>query len=109
MTPEFEKKLNQKLAKYDKWASKNSFSQCRLVQFCGVEFVGAIDVELDQIVNQITGLLCEGFYVDWGIHNNSMYLRVYESGGPEPTWDQTIKEEPLADIAAILKEAGFDE
>ncbi len=108
MTPEFEIELNRKLAAYDKWASENEFSKCRLVQYCGVDFIGAIDVKLNQIVHQITGLLCEGFNVDWNLHNDSVYLRVYEYG-PEPTWDQTIKEEPLAGIAVILKEAGFDE
>ena len=103
------KKIETTLADFRAWSESNKYMGCRLVQYSGVDFVGAIDVDLDQIENQIKGLLCEGFYVDWNVFNNLVYLRVYEYGGPEPTWDQTIKEEPLADVAAILKKAGFDE
>ena len=98
-----------KLADFGNRSESNTFESSHLVQYSVVDFVGAIDVELDQIENQITGLLCEGFYDDWNLFNNVIYLRVYERGGPEPTWEQTIKEEPLADIAAILKKAGFDQ
>jgi|UniRef100_E6XJ27 hypothetical protein len=109
MNPEFEQELNRKLAAFDAWANESTFRECKLVQYCGVDLVGVIDVETDQIVDQITGLLCEGFYVDWKQNGSILYLRVYEFGGPEPTWEQVVNEEPLADIDAILKDTGFRE
>ncbi|MCK7629496.1 hypothetical protein MZ018_16545 [Shewanella sp. JNE10-2] len=81
MNPEFEQKLNRKLAAFDAWANVSTFRECKLVQYCGVDLVGVIDVETDQIVDQITGLLCEGFYVDWKQNGSILYLRVYEFGG----------------------------
>ena len=95
MTPEFEKSLNVKLTQWSNWANENSFTKCRLVQYSGVELVGALDVPLDEIETQIKGLITEGFYVDWKPQGQIAYLRVYEYGGPEPDWKKTFAEKNL--------------
>ena len=79
----------------------------RLVQYCGVELVGTLDLPSEEVEGQVSGLLREGFRVDWVIHDLAFYLRVYEPDGPEPPWESVFREAHLADISEILSEAGF--
>lgn len=107
MTPEFREKLQSKLASYQMWVEVNRPQSWRLVQYCGLELIGAFEVAHDQIESQITGLLCEGFFVDWALNGSQAFLRVYEFDDPEPPWESVFSERHLADVEAILKEAGF--
>lgn len=86
MNLEVAKKIEESLAAYRAWSIGQPFHSCRLVQYCGPEMIGAIDVPLPEIKAQIRGLLAEGFYVDWTCHIGRLYLRVWEFGGGEPEW-----------------------
>lgn len=94
MTPEFESKLNAKLAAFQNWSENRSFQAARLVQYVSREPYG-IDVALDDVLRQIRGLVCEGMRVDWSEFQNCLYLRVWEFPNPEPEWPKVYAEEPL--------------
>lgn len=103
MDDAFRSGLQTKLAGYDRWSCGRFFHGCRLIQYCGVEMVGAVDVPLAEVKSQIEGLVCEGFRVDWAEHKDKLYLRVWESDGPEPDWSKVVAEQPLADINELLR------
>jgi hypothetical protein len=86
MNLEVTKKIEEKLAAYRTWRTGQQFQTCRLVQYCGSEMIGAIDVSRSEIEAQIQGLLAEGFYADWICHDAKLYLREWEFGGAEPEW-----------------------
>ena len=50
---------------FRRWAQGRDVSVCRLVQYVGVDLLGAIDVPLGEVESQIEGLVCEGFLVAW--------------------------------------------
>jgi hypothetical protein len=95
---DFRARLDAKLDTYREWFAKRKISNCRLVQFCGVEMIGALDIPLSEIQDRIEGLLCEGFYVDWAEDRGRLYLRVWEYGGPEPDWPNVFREESLTNL-----------
>jgi hypothetical protein len=95
MNEEFRRKLEAKLTAFRDWSRHKRLTSVRLVQYCGVEMVGAIDLAADEVVRQIEGLVCEGFYVDWSELEGRLYLRVWEYGGPEPSWLKVYDEGPL--------------
>jgi len=99
--------IDSKLAEFNAWFKPKEIISCRLVQFCGNDLVGAIDVSLDEIELQISGLISEGFYVHWKVKAKVLYFKVFEYGGPEPTWENAFSETALIDINEILKKAGF--
>jgi hypothetical protein len=98
MDESFQKKLQAKLDGYRDWSRDHTLLSCRLVQYCGVDLVGVIDVPLADVESQIKGLVCEGFYVDWTEREGRLVLRVWEFGGPEPEWAKVLAEQALADI-----------
>ena len=104
----FRAKLQSKLKDFRVWSSGHTVSGCRLVHYCGNEMVGAKSVPLARIEPEIEGLICEGYYVDWAEHESRFYLRVWEFGGPEPPWPKVFAEEPLVDVAELLRQAGLD-
>ena len=103
MNNAFRQNLQGRLDNYREWALSRSFSKCRLVHYCGVDLVGSRDVPLDEVASQIEGLVWEGFRVDWSEHEGRLYLRVWESVGPEPDWEKVIAGLPLADISELLR------
>lgn len=86
MNLEVAKKIKEKLAAYHTWSTGQQFQSCRLVQYCGSEMIGAINVSCSQIEVQLQGLFAEGFCVDWICHDARLHLRVWEFGGAEPEW-----------------------
>ena len=98
-------KIDAKLAAFHEWSSSHSFTSCRLVQYCGVERVGASDLLPAEVGHQIEGCLSEGFYVDWNESCGRLYLRIWEFGGPEPSWPSVFAEDHLANIDEILRMA----
>src|SRR5262245_28563342 len=92
MNEEFLSKLNAKLESYRAWCEGRVFKSVRLVQSCGNDLVGAIDVLIGDVESQIEGLVSEGFYVDWAQHEHQLFLRVWEFGGPDPDWPSVIAE-----------------
>lgn len=95
MNPEVLKRISDAVASYRTWCQDRQFQNCRLVQYCGPDMIGAIDVPVAQIEAQIEGLLAEGFDVDWGSNGNQLYLRVWEFGGAEPDWQSVYAERSL--------------
>ena len=77
MNFEFQTKLDDKIKEFRFWVDGRSVAVARLVQYSGIEFLGAIDVAPKELEEQIVGLQCEGFYVDWAEHNERIYLRVW--------------------------------
>jgi hypothetical protein len=106
MIDAFRSMRDETLADFRKWSRDRALTSCRLVQYCGVQCIGAIDVTLADAQAQIDGLLCEGFCVNWTECDGRLYLRVWELDGPEPTWPKVFAEEHLADFDQILLQAG---
>ena len=98
MNFEFQTKLDDKIKEFRFWVDGRSVAVARLVQYSGIEFLGAIDVAPKELEEQIVGLQCEGFYVDWAEHNERIYLRVWEYPGPEPNWELVFEEKDLMDV-----------
>ena len=72
--------LESRLTAFRDWARGRDLSACRLVQYLGVERIGALDVPLGEVETQVTGLVCEGFRIDWTQQGSRLYLR--RLGGP---------------------------
>ena len=102
MTEDFRRELDAKLNAYRDWSVSRKLTSCRLVQYCGIELAGAIDVPMNEVEQQIRGLVCEGFYVDWMERDSQLVLRVWEFGGPEPDWPKVFAEQPLRALPTDL-------
>ena len=98
------KQIEEALTEYRRWVSDRDIKSGRLVQYTGVECTGALSVKLDEIEAQIEGLMSKAFCVEWNEHRRRVYLRVWESDGPEPAWPKVFAEENLADMEAIERE-----
>jgi hypothetical protein len=68
MDEQFRAKLDAKLAEYRAWSAGRVFPSCRVVQYVGVDLVGAKSLPLSEVESEIEGLVCEGFYLDWTEH-----------------------------------------
>src|SRR4051794_40867247 len=104
MNEAFHEKLLAKLNAFREWSRTRSFEGCRLVQYCGVEKLRAIDVPDEGIEPRIEGLVCVGFFVDWAGHGGRLYLRVWEYDGPEPPWPKVFAEDHLQDMESLLED-----
>jgi hypothetical protein len=98
MDEAFRLMLQAKLADFRGWSAVRSVTGYRLVQYCGVDLIGALSGPLSEIEAQIEGLVCEGMTVDWAEKGGLVYLRVWEFGGPEPDWSKVFTEVPIADL-----------
>lgn len=109
MTPEFRAQLEAKLVSLRQFVATwpHNLSGARLVQYCAVDFLAAVDFPLEEIERQVTGSVCGGFFVDWICRNQLLYLRVFEFDRPKPSWERVFAQEDLADVKFILREAGF--
>ena len=99
MNEAFLAKLNAKLEAYREWRAGRDVQAARLVQYCGVELVGALDIPVGDVESRIEGLVCEGFYVDWAEHERRLIVRVWEFDGPEPDWPSVWAERALQNPA----------
>jgi hypothetical protein len=108
MDDAFREKLQCKLAEFREWSSGHTFTDCRLIHYCGVDLVGAKSLPPTGVEPEIEGLLSQGFNVHWAERQGWLYLRVWEFGGPEPEWTKVFAEEPLADIGELLRQARQD-
>lgn len=94
---EFRRKIHEKVVGFQNWMHDRQFHVIRMLQYCGIELVGACDIASEDVILPITSLLCEGFDVDWAQNGKRIYLRVWEYGGPEPAWPHVFAELPLTD------------
>jgi hypothetical protein len=102
MIPEVRRRIRAKLAAYREWATGRKFQRiARLVQYpdCAADPLG-MDVPLDEVEDQIEGLVAEGFQVDWNARRGTVYLRVWERSDPEPDWPRVYAERPSTDPAS---------
>ena len=106
MDENFKSRLDVKLGEFRGWFREHQTQSCRLVQYCGVDLVGALDIPVQDIESQIERLVCEGFYVDWTDQAHRLYLRVWEHGGPVPPWSRVFAEQPVVDISGLLQDLG---
>jgi hypothetical protein len=67
---------------------------CRLVHYTGPDPL-AKDLALANVLKEVEALLNEGYYVDWTAKERTLYLRVWEFGGAEPSWPLVFEEAPL--------------
>jgi len=95
MDEEFKAKLNAKLADYRAWLAGRNIASVRLIQYCGIECLGGIDIPLNEVEIRLKALISEAFYVDWKERNECLYLRVWEFDGPEPHWESVMLEKHL--------------
>ena len=103
MTEDFRLRLQAKLAEYRTWSTGRDLSHCRLIHYSGVDLIGSKGLPRHEVEPEIEALLGEGYYVDWAEHQGRLYLRVWESGGPEPDWQKVFDERPLANVDEILR------
>ena len=106
-SPEFRERLDAIFLELSLGKESRSSQGVRLVQYCGVEMRGALDVPESEIEHQIEGLVAEGFCLKWINENGITYLKVWEPDGPEPDWSSVFKEDNLTDVQQILRDAGF--
>lgn len=99
---EFQLMLVGKLNEFQAWLQSQHYDACRLVQYCGIECVGAIDVALDEVEIEIKGALREGYGVAWATNDRKLYLVVWEPDGLPWTWPQVFCEEHLDDLNKYL-------
>ncbi|WP_113962251.1 hypothetical protein [Roseimicrobium gellanilyticum] len=84
--------MKETRAAFRQWLEGRRLSGCRLVQYCGPELTGAIDVEADAVEAGIEGVVAEGFYVNWAAHHDRLYLKIWEYGYHEPSWEDVYAE-----------------
>jgi hypothetical protein len=84
-----------KVEKFKQWYKNKLLPKGRLIQYCGRERAGAFDFPVEEAEREIEGLLAEAFYVDWSERQNQLYLKVWEFGGPEPSWENVYAEVKL--------------
>lgn len=104
MNEEFQLMLVGKLNEFQAWSQSQHYDACRLVQYCGIECVGAIDVPLNHVAREIKGGLGEGYSVAWAINDRRLYLVVWEPHDLPWTWPQVSREEHLDDLSKYLPE-----
>jgi hypothetical protein len=95
MIQEVAQRIRETLEAFHVWKEGQRFSDCRLVQYCGPERIGAIDVEVGETEPEIEGLVAEGFSVTWAVHRDRLYLKVWEYGYDEPGWEEVYAERDM--------------
>lgn len=98
MNEEVQNKIESAKKSFNEWQVRHQCSSARLVQYCGVEHVGTIAVAIDDVPNQLEGLIGEGFYVDWMNQGDEIVMRAWEYGGPEPDWGKVFLGQDLEEI-----------
>ena len=81
----------QRTATFRAWLAAQSAKRCRLIQFVGPNHV-AKDVPLAESPSEVRHLLQEAFFVDWNVHEDTVYLRVWEFGYDAPPWANVFSE-----------------
>jgi hypothetical protein len=94
------RRMDAKVAGFQSWMCNRKFRDIRVVQYCGVELVGANNIAPEDAVDYVRPHVYEGFHVDWCQHGERIYLRVWEpwyDDDPEPGWPLVFAELPPAD------------
>lgn len=102
MTPEFAEALKAKMDAFLSWSSHRPAAAGRLVKYEGVQFVGAIDVPFDELSEEVEGLFCEGYALDWSEHLGRIYLVAWEATDPVVPWELIYQEKDLVDIKVLM-------
>ena len=79
---------------FNGWLQLGHPQKCRLVQYLGPEH-HAMDVPLSEALSQVEGLLGEGLFVAWAIQDGMAFIKVWEYGFDEPSWDYVFREADL--------------
>ena len=92
--------LEKRLSTFRDWAREHSYERCRLVHYCGFEFVNAIDVPVGEVEQEILGCLMgclyDGLEVNWKLNGKCLVIALWES------WDFPL------DWQCIFEERDFD-
>ena len=109
MTPELHAQVEAKLVSLRQFLGTclPALRRVRLVQYRGADSLEAVDVGLDELETEVAASVREGSRVDWVCRNERLYLRVSDADGPAPSWERVFAEEDLADVKALLRDAGF--
>jgi hypothetical protein len=107
MSSEWHAKHDSAIAAFREFASNRQFDLCRLVHYSGVDVPIAQDVPLRDMERQITIWLGQGYVVRWAAKAERLYLAVQEPDCLFPPWENVFAESALADVAKLLREAGF--
>ncbi|WP_156370742.1 MULTISPECIES: hypothetical protein [unclassified Acidovorax] len=102
MTPEFAEALKAKMDAFLSWSSHRPAADGRLVKYEGVLFVGAMDVPFDELSEEVEGLFCEGYALDWSEHLGRIYLVAWEATDPVVPWELIYQEKDLVDIKVLM-------
>jgi hypothetical protein len=92
---------------YRLWPLRAYVRPVRMVQYCGIEMIGAHDLVAHEVTSRIRGLTYEGFGVAWSKHNGRVYLVVWESWSPgdqQPDWDKVFAEQHLRPLPPLSKD-----
>jgi hypothetical protein len=107
VTPEFQGKLRQELARLDTYIDERRLIRGRFVLYVGVDMANAWHLAPSEFRAALEEWLAQGYVLDWVAQNDCLHMYAQEPDGPRPTWEQVFAEAPLVDVAAILREAGF--
>jgi len=90
--------IEERLDAFRAWRVDHSFASARLVQYCGDECVGGIDIAIDEAENQVRGCLAEGFRVEWKEQSGRLHLCISESIDGPLDWTKIFGEADFSEI-----------
>jgi hypothetical protein len=96
------------LAAFRSWAEGTKWNSGVLVQYTGPEYIGGLELRLENTESQIEGCLREGFRVEWRLFDGILFVCVIESWEENLDWTKIQRRENFVDINQLLKDAGFD-
>jgi len=97
--------IKDRVTAFRAWGMERGFVSARLVQYCGDECVGGIDLPPEAAEQEIRGCLGDGFRVEWEQSGQRLYICVLERIDGPLDWQKVFSEEHFSDIDAILKRA----
>jgi len=95
LNPKVVAKIDSAVSAFRTWSQGKRFLGCRVVQYCGIELVGADDVELAEAEWRIRGYLGDGYHIAWDEHEGRLYFCVWEGWDDEvvvPSWQRVFAE-----------------
>lgn len=92
-----EKADKQKIA-VELWASSLHTDSIFAVQYSGPEMVFTFPIPIQDIGDQVHGLICEGFHIQWNIIEDEPLLCIWEYPGPKPEWPEVKNRNHLVEI-----------
>ena len=98
MNPAVAAKVEKALHSYRAFVQGKQFQSHRLVEYAGVEMVGAFDIQLPEVEPRIRVAIMEGFRAMWAANGQNLVLCIWEpwdEPAPPPAWERVFAERDL--------------